>query len=264
MTNNIQLLRRLLKYLLVLTLIINWAIPQQVQAKSKTFSVVAVGDSLTYGVGDPNHHGGYCYLIKKPLQRTNKQKVRVANFGVSGETSSQILKRIKTKRLLRKDLKHGRIIVITAGGNDVMHALNSRGLKLSEKQLLTYQKQYTNNMDQMIHEIRTLNSKSPIYIYGIYNPYAIYFKKIPGMKRAINNWNQNTQQLVKEHWRVHFVDISALARPKKLQYSKKTQETTNPLLYTKDYFHPNRQGYQLMTNKLWQELQKTKSEWRPL
>ena len=263
MINKKQLIRRWLTCLLVLALIISWAMPQSVQAKSKTFSVVAVGDSLTYGVGDPNHRGGYCYLIKKPLRKATKKKVQVANFGISGETSAQILKRVKTKSSLRHDLKQGQLIVITAGGNDVMHALRARGLKLSEKQLLTYQKQYTANMEQMIHEIRTLNKKAPIYIYGIYNPYAIYFKKIPGMKRAINNWNKNTQQLTQEHWRVHFVDISALARPKKLQYSKKTQETTNPLLYTKDYFHPNRQGYQLMTNKLWQKLQKTKSEWRP-
>ncbi|WP_162887497.1 SGNH/GDSL hydrolase family protein [Bombilactobacillus bombi] len=236
---------------------------QPVQAQQKSFPVTAVGDSLTYGVGDPTKRGGYCYLIQKPLKRATKQKVHVDNFGISGETSKQILKRVQSKDNLRQALKKSRIVIITAGGNDVMHALRARGLRLSQSQLLKYQDAYTANMNNMIKEIRSLNSRAPIYIYGIYNPYAIYFKKVPGMKMAIDNWNQNTRLLTQDYHRVHFVDISALAQPKKLQYSKKNQETTNPLLYTKDYFHPNRQGYQLMTDKLWKKLQATKTEWRP-
>ncbi|MBA1435170.1 GDSL-type esterase/lipase family protein, partial [Bombilactobacillus bombi] len=220
------------------------------------------GDSLTYGVGDPTHRGGYSNLIKKPLQKATKRTVTVANFGISGETSGQILHRVQTKKKLRGAIKKSRIIVVTAGGNDVMHALRARGLKLSQTQLQIYQERYTSNMVNLIKEVRSLNQNVPIYIYGIYNPYEIYFKKVPGMKKAIAGWNKNTLKITQDHVRVHFVDISSLAQPKKLQYSKKTQETTNPFLYTKDYFHPNQKGYQLMTNQLWKKLQVTKNEWR--
>lgn len=236
---------------------------QPVAAISKSpMTLTAIGDSLTYGVGDSTKRGGYTYLIKKPLQRTSKRPVKVHNYGVSGDTSGQILHRLKTKPAIKRNVRQSQIIVLTLGGNDVMHALKKYGVKLTPAKLQIFQKKYDQNLIEILHILRQANPRAPVYIYGIYNPYSIYVKQAQGMKKALKQWNQNTEQIATDNFRVHFVDISALASPKKLKYSKSKQETTNPLLYTKDYFHPNDQGYRLMTQKLWHRLQATQKEWR--
>ncbi|UQS83710.1 GDSL-type esterase/lipase family protein [Bombilactobacillus thymidiniphilus] len=232
------------------------------QAHNKTFVLTAVGDSLTYGVGDSTKRGGYTYLIKKPLKKATKAKVIVNNYGISGQTSAQIVKRFQKDRELQKSLQKSKIITITAGGNDVMAALRKHGVDLSAKQLLSYQNQYDAHLNKMIQISRHFNPHAPIYVFSIYNPYEIYFKKAQGMKAAVKNWNKSTRQIAQDNYRVHYVDITKLATPKKIVYSKKDKTTTNPLLYKKDYFHPNNQGYRLMTNLLWQQMKRTKAQWR--
>lgn len=235
----------------------------QVAAKSQTttLKVVAVGDSLTYGVGDGKHQGGYTHLIQKPLKKASHRRVKMQNFGISGETSGQILKRVQHKAALKKALQNSDIVILTAGGNNIMHVLQKHGLNLSNQQFQAANNAYVQQMSQMVMTIRRYNEKAPIYLIGIYNPYAIYVKKARSVQQAVLQWNQSSQNLAHDNYRMHFVDVSAIAQPKKLKYSKKEQTTTNPLLYTKDYFHPNHQGYQLMTKKLWHQLQLSQKEW---
>ncbi|NVY95767.1 lipase [Lactobacillus sp. DCY120] len=233
------------------------------QAKSKktAFQVTALGDSLTYGVGDSHHRGGYCYLIQAPLKKTVRRPVQVHNYGVSGETSQQILARLREKTKIQKKIKNSRIIILTLGGNDVMHALQHYGTKLTPQKLAHYQQEYTANLTQLLALIRSQNARAPIYVYGIYNPFQIYLPQAVGVKKAVKYWNQNTKEVTTEESRVHFVDLSALAQPKRVTYSKISKEASNPLLYKKDHFHPNDRGYKLMTQKLWRQLVKTKKEW---
>ncbi|UQS82784.1 GDSL-type esterase/lipase family protein [Bombilactobacillus folatiphilus] len=248
---------------LILTIGLSFGFTHSVFAAKKPLNVVAVGDSLTYGIGD-HHHGGYTSLIKKPLKKASQRPVHVQNFGISGETSTQILQRVRDKPALIKAIKQSDIITITAGGNDIMHVLQKRGLKLSQEQFQQAKDHYVKQMVQMIMLIRRYNERAPIYLIGIYNPFAIYVKKAKSVKQAVIAWNQASQDIARDNYRMHFVDVSALANPKKVKYSKKEQTTINPLLYTKDYFHPNHKGYQIMTQKLWQQMKNTKKEWLKL
>ncbi len=55
-----------------------------------------VGDSLTEGVGDETKRGGYVPLVTDALQpKYELTSVEKDNYGVSGERSDQILKRVK-------------------------------------------------------------------------------------------------------------------------------------------------------------------------
>lgn len=233
-----------------------------VLAAKKAINVVAIGDSLTYGVGSSKKHkGGYVPLIKDKIKNKTHRTVHTKNYGIGGETSAQILKIIKNKKNIRASVRKANVIVLTAGGNDVMHALQKYGVKLTQKDLTSYQNKYADNVKSMIKSIRHLNKKAPIYIYGIYDPYLIYFEDEEGMKKALSDWNNCTQDITNKYSRTHYVDITALERPKKVDYNRKTKETTNPLVYDKDRFHPNEKGYKLMTNKLWAVMEETRSEW---
>jgi lysophospholipase L1-like esterase len=66
------------------------------QNYKKSVHFVAVGDSLTEGVGDQTKRGGYVPLVADALQQKyGLTSIEKNNYGVSGERSDQILKRVK-------------------------------------------------------------------------------------------------------------------------------------------------------------------------
>ena len=74
-------------------------------------TIVAVGDSLTEGLGVAEEFA-YPALLEKKL-RSNGYHYRVVNAGVSGETSSGTLARIKWVLTLKPD-----IVILVIGAND--------------------------------------------------------------------------------------------------------------------------------------------------
>ncbi|MFV5772329.1 lipase, partial [Pediococcus acidilactici] len=66
--------------------------------KKEKLHYIAIGDSLTEGVGDQTRQGGFVPLVANDLKdRYNLTAVETENYGVNGERSDQILKRVKTK-----------------------------------------------------------------------------------------------------------------------------------------------------------------------
>ncbi|MFK4997807.1 hypothetical protein ACI2OX_11210 [Bacillus sp. N9] len=68
----------------------------------KNISIVSVGDSLTQGVGDAQHLGGYISYLKEELE--NSKQIKTAsfvNFGVKGIRTGQLLTRLKRKKSLK-------------------------------------------------------------------------------------------------------------------------------------------------------------------
>ncbi len=65
---------------------------------------MALGDSLTEGVGDTTGQG-LCSLLAQSLTNDYGYEVDYKNFGVSGNTSNQILKRMKEDEELISYLK---------------------------------------------------------------------------------------------------------------------------------------------------------------
>src|SRR5690625_1831269 len=57
---------------------------------TKEFHVVAIGDSLTQGVGDSTKKGGYIGILDETINQ-HKQIVSFDNFGKSGRRTDQLL-----------------------------------------------------------------------------------------------------------------------------------------------------------------------------
>ena len=84
--------------------------------------IVAVGDSLTEGLGVAEEFA-YPALLEKKL-RSNGYHYRVVNAGVSGETSSGTLARIKWVLTLKPD-----IVILVIGANDGFRGIDPELIK---------------------------------------------------------------------------------------------------------------------------------------
>jgi len=234
---------------------------KKVIPKKKNISIVAVGDSLTQGIGDSKSvGGGYVTRLTKKVQDKYNVKTESHNYGVSGDTSQQIMARIKSDNKMHQDLPKADIITVTVGGNDFMHLLQRKGIDLTEGNIADEQVKFDKRLKQLLTDIRNYNSNAPIYLIGIYNPFSIYLSNVKNAKTAFINWNKGSAKVAASFNEVHFVDINNLYQNKSID--KKVQKTgTNPYLYTKDHFHPNGVGYDMMTDKVFDKVSGTTKEW---
>ncbi|WP_279472558.1 SGNH/GDSL hydrolase family protein [Lacticaseibacillus paracasei] len=249
------------------------AAPSQVKLTAdqpKQLKLTAVGDSLTYGVGDATNNGGFVGLTQADLEATGQYQVTTKNYGVSGNTSTQIPSRINKQAKIRTDLKQANIITVTAGGNDLMHVLQQHFLSLSEKEITAGSTAFQKHLTTLLTTIRKENATAPIYVFGIYNPFYVYFPKMTAMTNSVSAWNQATQKTLQGFQRVYYIDIDKVLSngetvANKASAKEALKEATsgdgNPLIFSQDHFHPNNAGYAQMTKQLMTKLTATKKDW---
>ncbi|OQO67845.1 lipase [Enterococcus villorum] len=236
---------------------------------------VAIGDSLTEGVGDQTKQGGFVPLVANDLKdRYDLTAVEIENYGVNGERSDQILKRMKKKETIQSNIKTADFITLTVGGNDLMKVIQNDLFGISVQSFKKPLKNYQENVKKIIEEIRSLNNHAPIYILGIYNPFYLNFPEITDMQTIVNNWNAGTESIVKNFDECYFIPINDLLYQGLNQQVGVTEGTTdqsntnessssakNNVLYEEDHFHPNNLGYQLMANAVRDKLIETQEQW---
>ncbi|MFD1433180.1 SGNH/GDSL hydrolase family protein [Lacticaseibacillus yichunensis] len=238
----------------------------------KEMRVAAVGDSLTYGVGDATGSGGYVALLKADLASAGDYDVSTTNYGHSGDTSSQIMKRVVEQKKLRADMKKANIITVTVGGNDLMHVLQNHFFDITSKDIATGNTAFQKRLAKLLTELRSLNAAAPIYVFGIYNPFYVYFPQITAMEDSVKSWNKSTQQTIDGFKKIHYVDIDSVlsdggtqdttkSAKSSLEKAAEGDDDANPLIFDQDHFHPNNAGYAAMTKQLWTVMQDTAKEW---
>ena len=220
----------------------------------KRLNYVAIGDSLTEGVGDQTNQGGFIPLLSNAISEISDVNVVSQNFGVAGNTSTQIYKRMTKEKKIQSAIKKADVITITVGGNDVMKVIRTQLTNLTEnsfeKPAQTYQKQLTEIFDF----IRDNNPNAQVYVLGIYNPFYLNFPDITEMQDIIDHWNQTTQETIAQQKQMYFVPINDLLY-QGVNGSKgvttsdgEVQTITNNALFEEDHFHPNNIGYQIMSD----------------
>jgi lysophospholipase L1-like esterase len=211
--------------------------------RPRDITVVSAGDSLTEGVGDSTDQGGYIPYIKTMLEKEKGiNKVKIYNFGVKGNRTTQLLKRIQSDDM-KAAIKKADMVILTIGGNDIMRVFkdNISNLKLSvfskEKEV------YKNHLHAIMDEIVRQNPDVSIVLIGMYNPFSQVFSNIQEMNEIVAEWNQSGQLVIANYPNAYFVSIEDLF-----------QNPKEDLLYT-DHFHPNDKGYQLIAERLNQTLE---------
>ena len=263
--------------LLVAFLLFNWLLSKpESKFSSKDFTVskvqdfnyVAVGDSLTEGVGDTTEQGGFIPLLSQSLTAAYHYEVTAHNFGVAGNTSQQILKRMQEEADIQSSLAQADLMTLTVGGNDVMAVIRKNLSDLSVDSFRQPAADYQNRLQQIIELARSENADLPIYILGIYNPFYLNFPDMTAMQEIVDNWNQTTESLTQKYDNVYFVAINDLlykgvnGQEGVVQSTEDQTTVINDALFSEDSFHPNNTGYQIMSDAVMEKISETKENWK--
>lgn len=237
------------------------------RSEPRPLTYVAIGDSLTQGVGDTTDQGGFVPILAQHLSQEYGYEVASYNYGVSGNTSQQILKRMREQEEIQKQLAKADLLTLTVGGNDLLKVLRKHitNLKLStfSKASLAYQ----DRLRQVINLARQDNPNLPIYILGIYNPFYLNFPELTDLQTVVDNWNKATKAITEEYDRVYFVPINDLlykgvdGKEVLVENSDSSSPVVNDALFLEDRFHPNIVGYQLMTTAILEVMDDSKKDW---
>ncbi|MGW6190517.1 SGNH/GDSL hydrolase family protein [Bacillus cereus] len=206
--------------------------------KTGTLQVVSLGDSLTRGVGDKEGIG-YIGRMKENLQKDYKQKVALSNLAVSGAKMPDLLKQLEGSGA-QYSIKQADVIVLTIGGNDLFPGWESLG-KIDLETYRPDTETFQNEAKKIIEEIRKLNTDSPIFWLGLYNPFEDV-EDLRGSSNIVVDWNASLEKLALNDKNVYITPTFDLF-----------QNRGKDLLYS-DHFHPNEVGYTYMAERLVQNV----------
>ncbi|WP_342716486.1 SGNH/GDSL hydrolase family protein [Bacillus paramycoides] len=206
--------------------------------KTGTLQIVSLGDSLTRGVGDKEGIG-YVGRMKEDLQKDYKQKVALTNLAVSGAKMPDLLKQIESSGA-QYSIKQADVIVLTIGGNDLFPGWDSLG-KIDLETYRPDTETFQNEAKKIIEEIRKLNTDSPIFWLGLYNPFE-NVEDLKGSSNIVVDWNASLEKLAINNKNVYITPTFDLF-----------QNRGKDLLYS-DHFHPNEIGYTYMADRLVQNV----------
>lgn len=206
--------------------------------KTGTLQIVSLGDSLTRGVGDKEGIG-YIGRMKEDLQKDYKQKVALTNLAVSGAKMPDLLKQIESNGA-QYSIKQADVIVLTIGGNDLFPGWESLG-KIDLETYRPDTETFQNEAKKIIGEIRKLNTDSPIFWLGLYNPFEDV-EDLKGSSNIVVDWNASLEKLAINNKNVYITPTFDLF-----------QNRGKDLLYS-DHFHPNEVGYTYMADRLVQNV----------
>ena len=235
--------------------------------EKRTLSYVAIGDSLTQGVGDTTNSGGFVPIVANLVRSDFSVAVEAQNFGVNGNTSTQIINRMNREEEIQEAIKQADFLTITVGGNDMLKVMRKHLVGLTVEDFEQPLVQYRSRIQQLVHQIREWNKEAPIYFLGVYNPFFLNFPELTQMQEIIDSYNDATKRTVEQMEKCYFIPINDLLY-RGLEGEEGIMETisgnqiiVNDALYEGDRFHPNNIGYQLMARAVFEEMKQTQEEW---
>lgn len=209
----------------------------------KDQKIVAIGDSLTEGIGDETKSGGYVGILNHTFE-DNNLKITVENFGKKGNRTDQLLKRLE-KEDVASAIKEADIVLITIGANDIMNVLKSNFMNVTMEPFQEERVNYLERLKAIFNKINDLNPDTQIYLIGFYNPFERHFGEIKELGMIIDNWNDAGKTIAEEYNNVRYI-------PTKDLFSN-----TNMDLLAEDEFHPNTSGYKRMAQRVLEYLKES-------
>ncbi|MBM7551936.1 SGNH/GDSL hydrolase family protein [Thalassobacillus pellis] len=204
----------------------------------KDLKIVAIGDSLTQGVGDESEQGGYVGILENTLtdDETNPD-FNIENYGKRGNRTDQLIERMKGKEM-SESIEEADIIMITIGANDVMAVVKDNFHDLDYGDFVAVHEEYKQRLNEIFQIIYDKNPDVHTYLIGLFNPFAGYFNYIPEMGQIMDDWNQIGRNTVAKYDNATFIPINDLFL------------TTEEDLLWEDHFHPNQKGYKLIAERV--------------
>lgn len=216
-----------------------WYTAKELEAKPVFY--LALGDSLTKGVGDETNNYGFTGLLAQELNKWPAiSEVELDNRGKNGRRSDQLLTLVEDGQY-DEELSKANLITITLGGNDVMKVVKEKLFNLDVEMFKEAMPPFLERYEQIVEYIRTKTS-APIILVGFYNPFTIITDEYTPFETIIEDWNKEIESITKKTENACFVHIEDLF-------------TSNvDMVYHTDFFHPNAKGYERMAERVKQSL----------
>ncbi|MDX8045083.1 SGNH/GDSL hydrolase family protein [Gracilibacillus sp. S3-1-1] len=218
------------------------AVMEAISFFKKDAHVVAIGDSLTQGVGDEANNGGYIGIIEERLEEENFQ-VTFDNYGVRGNRTDHLLKRLRENEEITESLQKADFVLITIGANDIMQIMKDNFMNLTEEPFTSGRGPYRDRLIEIFDEIIAVQPDAEIYLLGFFNPFDQYFREIEALNQIVTRWNNESLQVTNQFEQVHYIPMQDI-----FQYEEEN-------VFADDNFHPNHSGYQLMAERVMEYLE---------
>lgn len=203
---------------------------------SREVNIVAIGDSLTRGVGDKSNGGGYVGILERSINQ-DEPIASFENFGVPGNRSGQLLSRLEQEEI-QDAIKKADLVLITIGANDIMQVAKENITNLELEDFVAERQEYENRLEEILETIQEINRNTDIYLLGIYNPFEKYFQEIDELNMIVDAWNDTGSSLALQEDNIIFVPI--------VDIFKGSEDD----IFSEDNFHPNYDGYYLMAGRV--------------
>jgi lysophospholipase L1-like esterase len=204
------------------------------EENKKTMNIVALGDSLTKGMGDDTGKGYVGDITDQVRKRTNQQ-VSLLNLGINGQTSNELRKQVQQPEVMRQ-IRNADIVLITIGGNDLFRGGEGLVDYKSDK-IQEIETKYLDNVRFIFTQVRKTNTKVNVFFVGLYNPF-INLSTGKETSKVVRQWNYDSAELSADFSKIVFVPTFDLFELK-----------VNDFLYS-DKFHPNSKGYRLIAERV--------------
>jgi lysophospholipase L1-like esterase len=201
--------------------------------RSSALYIVALGDSITQGTGDAAR-GGYAARVAEAL-RTSRRPVLLTNLAVSGDETSDLLRVIDSTEA-RQQLTRADLILISAGGNDLTHALRAlSGEQTREPEAVI--ERARSNLRTAISRLRALNPGATIRLLGLYNPFEVLPAEAEKARAQLLDWNIALEQATLAHENVLLVPIADLFAGRRDRLAG-------------DHYHPGARGHAMIAERV--------------
>ncbi|MFC3885922.1 GDSL-type esterase/lipase family protein [Bacillus songklensis] len=188
---------------------------------------IALGDSLTEGVGASTHDQSFTAHFFQAIKQT--KECQYMNFGKSGRSSGELLQFL-TDSKIRDFLKRATHITITTGGIDMIRAYQNNVNFLEYVRTFQTLKQ---NLRHILRNTTEMNPTTQVFLMSLYNPGTPDHKLYKVANKLIRRINRLYEETAKQ-FSVHTIDPldSFLNKPHLLA----------------DEVHPNDLGYKVITD----------------
>ncbi|RJX37801.1 GDSL family lipase [Paenibacillus pinisoli] len=215
-------------------------------ADMKEIRIVALGDSLTKGTGDPSGKG-YVQHVADGLKKKYGKRVQVLNnLAVNGMQASELIERLSHDSGYQYAVKQANLILFTIGGNDLFLSARAR---MAQKDWKTLE---ADGLAQGIEEalerfrriadtINRLNPSAKVVYMGLYNP----FYDLDNLRRAsisMQEWNTGAYAAIHPYPNMLMIPTFDLFEGRIGEY------------LSSDHFHPNREGYERIAGRMLESL----------
>lgn len=217
---------------------INYEIIDDSQMKwNESIYYLALGDSLTKGIGDEQNKNGFTKRLVEKIEQFNIRDVYLDNRGKRGRRSDQLLKLIK-KGHYDEEIENAHLITMTIGGNDIMKVVKKDLLQLEKEAFDKERIEFGKRLKKIVSEIHARNSQVPIILIGLYNPFEMLSDEIKEFDTIVNEWNETIENIALNHSKACYVKVHDLF------------DSNSNMVYHSDFFHPNGYGYTMITERI--------------